>query len=59
MSTPIVGQLRGLRIQVIGENDFDESGLDFTYIPIPEEGNPAVWDGTQWVDFSKHKDSEQ
>jgi len=58
MNTPIVGQLKGLRIQVIGESDFDESGLDFTYIPVPEEGSPAVWDGNQWVDFSKPKDGK-
>lgn len=58
-NTPVMGQLRGLRLQIIGESDWDESGLDFTYIPIPEEGSPAVWNGTCWVEILKALDGEQ
>jgi hypothetical protein len=59
MSTPVMGQLRGLRLKVVGENDWDESGLDFTYVFVPEEGSPAVWNGVSWIELTKEISGEQ
>jgi hypothetical protein len=59
MSTPVMGQLRGLRLKVVGENDWDESGLDFTYVFVPEEGSPAVWNGVSWIELTKEISCEQ
>ena len=59
MSTPVMGQLRGLRLKVVGENDWDESGLDFTYVFVPNEGTPAVWNGDCWIELIKALDGEQ
>jgi hypothetical protein len=50
---PNVGELRGIRIQVVGPNEQDETGLQFAYPLVPEEGTPAYWNGTEWVELIK------
>ncbi len=50
---PSVGELRGIRIQVIGEDSKDETGLKFGYPLVEAEGTPACWNGTEWVELIK------
>lgn len=49
-----VGQLRGVRDVCVGEDD-SETGLRWEMRLVPEEGEPAVWDGKQWVALIKEE----
>lgn len=49
---PIVGELRGVRDVCIGE-DNSETGLRWEMRLVPEEGEPAFWNGKQWVALIK------
>lgn len=52
---PAVGDLRGLRVVCVGEDD-SETGLRWETHLVPEEGAPAYWNGTMWVHLSKGDD---
>lgn len=52
VSEPIVGQLRGVRNVCVGE-DNSETGLRWEMRLVPEEGEPAFWNGKQWVALIK------
>lgn len=43
-----VGQVRGFRMQIVGFDDGDETGLDWKAALVPEEGEPAIWNGSKW-----------
>lgn len=48
MKNPAEGQLRGIRQIIIGEDD-SETGLVWGLKLVPEEGEPALFTGGQWV----------
>jgi hypothetical protein len=48
MKNPVEGQLRGIRTGVIGLDD-SETGLVWGWKLVPEEGEPALFTGGQWV----------
>lgn len=48
MSQIDVGMIRGFRIQIVGYDDNDETGFARKVILVPEEGEPAVWNGSKW-----------
>jgi hypothetical protein len=48
MKNPAEGQLRGIRTDVIGLDD-SETGLVWGWKLVPEEGEPALFTGGQWV----------
>lgn len=43
-----VGQIRGFRMQTVGFDDRDETGFKWKAVLVPEEGEPAVWNGSKW-----------
>jgi hypothetical protein len=52
------GQLRGIRTGVIGEDD-SETGLVWGWELLPEEGEPALFTGGQWVSLMPLVEGEQ
>ena len=48
MKNPAEGQLRGIRTMIIGEDE-SETGLVRGWELVPEEGEPALFTGGQWV----------
>ena len=48
MNGIVVGQVRGFRMRTVGFDAKDETGLKWESVLVPEEGKPAVWNGSKW-----------
>lgn len=58
LQNPAEGQLRGIRTGVIGLDD-SETGLVWGWKLAPEEGEPALFTGGQWVSLMPLIEGEQ
>ena len=54
-----VGQVRGFRMQIVGFDDRDDTGFDWKAVIVPEEGEPAIWNGSKWQAVEELTKGEQ